>query len=99
VKKKLPITITEQAISKILEIKKDKNIADNYFLRIGVKSAGCGIGSYIIGFDHRSEKDEVFELGQLKIIIEKIQLMHLAGKSIDYGESEEEVGFIFQDSN
>ena len=95
-KKKLPITITDHALRKILEIKSDKKIADDYFLRLGVKSAGCGIGSFIIGFDYPGEKDEIFELDQLKIIIEKVQVMHLAGKSIDYGESDGELGFIFR---
>jgi iron-sulfur cluster assembly protein len=95
VKKKLPIVISDQAVSKIEEIRKNKKISEDYFLRIGVKPAGCGIGSYIIGFDHRTEKDEVFELSTIKIIVEKIQLMHLAGKSIDYGESAGEIGFIF----
>jgi len=99
VKKKLPITISENALSKILEIKAKKEIADKYYLRLGIKSAGCGVASYIIGFDHLNEKDEVFELGELKIIIEKIQLMYLAGKSIDFGEADGETGFIFRENN
>lgn len=98
-KKKLPITITDKAIVKILEIKSKKEIDKAYYLRLGVKSAGCGIASYVIGFDHRNEKDEVFELGELNIIIEKIQVMYLAGKSIDYGETDGEIGFIFRESN
>lgn len=76
-----------------------KNISKEYSLRLGVKSAGCGIASHIIGFDHASEKDETFELDGIDIIIEKIQLMYLAGKTIDYAESEGEVGFIFRDGN
>ena len=96
-KKKLPISITEKAIAKIDQIKKEKKISDAYFLRIGVKSAGCGVGSYVIGFDHRNEKDETFEIDQLQIIIEKIQVMHLAGKSIDYGKSDGQLGFIFRE--
>ena len=94
-KKKLPISISKQAISKILEIRKDKKIADDYYLRLGVKAAGCGVGSYVIGFDHSNEKDEIFDVGSIRVVVEKIQLMHLAGKSVDYGESEGEIGFIF----
>jgi len=99
VKNKLPISITEKAQLKILEIKVQKKITDNYYLRIGVKSAGCGIASYIIGFDHANEKDEVFELDDLTIIIEKMQLMYLAGKSVDFGETEGETGFIFRENS
>lgn len=98
-KKKLPISITEKAQHKILEIRENKKISGDYCLRLGVKSAGCGIASYVIGFDHANEKDEVFELNDLKVIIEKMQVMYLAGKSVDYGESECESGFIFRENN
>ena len=64
-----------------------------------MKSAGCGIASYVIGFDHANEKDEVFEESGIRIIIEKVQLMYLAGKSVDYGETEGQTGFIFRDAN
>ena len=99
VKKSLPISISKKAQEKIIEIKETKNISDDYCLRLGVKPAGCGIASYVIGFDHTNEKDEVFELNGLKLIIEKIQVMYLAGKSIDYGESGGETGFIFKENN
>ena len=99
VKNKLPVSISETAMNKILEIREQKQIAEDYYLRLGVKSAGCGIASYIVGFDHFHEKDEVFELDRLSIIIEKIQVMHLAGKIIDYGESDGETGFIFRDKS
>ena len=98
-KKKLPITITEAAFNKIMEIKAVKQIANEYSLRLGVKPAGCGIASYIIGFDYVNDKDETYELKGLKITIEKVQLMYLAGKSIDYGYSDGEAGFIFRDGN
>ena len=99
VKKKLPITITALAQKKILEIRENKNIPNDYYLRLGVKSAGCGVASYVIGFDHCNEKDELFELNKLKVIIEKLQLMHLAGKTIDFGDADGETGFIFKDEN
>ena len=95
--KKAPVSITPKAVEKIREIRSAKQIAEDYLLRLGVKSAGCGVASYIIGFDHSNEKDEVFEIDSLKIAIEKIQVMHLAGKSVDYGEADGETGFIFRD--
>ena len=98
-KKKIPVVITDKAIRKILEIRENKQIGSEYCLRLGVKSAGCGIASYIIGFDYANEKDEIFELNNLQIIIEKMQLMYLAGKSVDYGEANEETGFIFRENN
>ena len=98
-KKILPISISEIALKKILEIREQKQIAEEYHLRLDVKSAGCGIASYVVGFDLVNEKDEVFKLDQLNIVIEKIQVMYLAGKFVDYGESDGETGFIFRDKS
>jgi iron-sulfur cluster assembly accessory protein len=96
--KKLPISISENAIFKILEIRTNKRITQDYHLRLGVKSAGCGIASYVIGFDHANEKDVIYKLNEFTVIIEKIQVMHLAGKTIDYGDVDGETGFIFRDN-
>ncbi len=97
--KQLPITISATALEKILEIRSQKGITDDYCLRLGVKAAGCGIASYVIGFDHINDKDEVYLLDGLKIIIEKIQVMYLAGKVVAYGNAEGKLGFIFRDKN
>lgn len=94
--KRLPITVSESARNKIFEIRSQKSIADDYCLRLGVKSAGCGVASYVIGFDYANDKDEVYYLDGLKVIIEKIQVMHLAGKEVDFGNSDGKVGFIFR---
>jgi iron-sulfur cluster assembly protein len=98
-KKMAPVTITEKALRKINEIMKEKQISDDYLLRLGVKSAGCGIASHIIGFDHSGDNDEVFKVGNIKVAIEKAQVMYLAGKTVDYGEADGQIGFIFRDPN
>ena len=95
---KLPIAISKNAISKILEIRNNKQITQDYHLRLGVKPAGCGIASYIIGFDHANEKDVIYKLSEFTVIVEKIQVMYLAGKTIDYGDVNGETGFIFRDN-
>ncbi len=50
-KKKAPVSISASALEKISEIRAAKQIDDAYLLRVGVKPAGCGIASYVIGFD------------------------------------------------
>lgn len=98
-KKILPLSISDKAYQKILEIKKHKNISDDYCLRLGVKSAGCGVASYVIGFDHRSEKDELFLVEEIQVIIEKLQLMYLAGKIVDFDAVDGQEGFVFRDKS
>ncbi len=99
VKKKLPLTITKAACEKIIEIRKHKGIEENYLLRLGVKSAGCGVASYVIGFDYKTEKDVQYTLPDFEVIIEKIQVLHLAGKTVDFDEVDGEKGFVFRDGN
>ena len=98
-KLKLPLTISDNAYQQILEIRKVKQIDAKYKLRLGVKSAGCGIASFVIGFDHASKKDKVYPLEDFDVIIEKIQVMYLAGKTVDFGEVDGEKGFVFRDAN
>ncbi len=93
--KKLPLTITDVAYQKVIEIRKNKGIDPGYCLRLGVKSAGCGIASFVIGFDHKTDKDILYPLQDFDVVIEKIQVMHLAGKKIDFGEVDGEKGFVF----
>ena len=98
-KKKAPISITKIALEKIREIKSAKEIGDDYYLRLGVKSAGCGVASFVLGFDRKEAGDELFEWDGLELIIEKRQVMYLAGKQVDYGQSDGEVGFVFRGEN
>lgn len=96
VEKILPVTITEKALEKIAQIRESKNIPDFYGLRIGVKGGGgCGGFSFVLGFDQRNEEDDEFEVTKLKLYIEKKQLMYVAGKMIDYIDSEDAQGFVF----
>jgi iron-sulfur cluster assembly accessory protein len=97
--KQLPLSITDLAYQKIIAIRREKKISGDYALRLGVKSAGCGIASYVLAFDHQTEKDERYELADFSVIIEKIQVMYLAGKKVDYDEVEGEIGFVFRDAN
>lgn len=96
-KKKLPLSISDKAYNKIIEVRNHKNISDDYCLRLGVKSAGCGVASYIIGFDHRTEKDEQFQLPDFRVVVEKLQLMYLAGKIVDFDLIDGQEGFVFRD--
>ena len=97
--KKLPLTITDVAYQKIIEIRKKKGIDEQYCLRLGVKSAGCGIASFVIGFDHKTDKDELYALQDFNVIIEKMQVLHLAGKKVDFDEIDGEKGFVFRENN
>lgn len=91
----LPIEISEKAYQEILSIFKNKNIPQNYALRVGVRGSGCSGVSQYLGFDQKNEKDQVFLHGEIEILIEKKDFMHLIGMKIDYVSNEETNGFVF----
>jgi len=94
--KELPIKISERAIAEIATIIKEKNIPQNYFLRVGIKGgAGCSGVSFVIGFDKLKPGDTLFDYKGINILIEKAHTMFLIGVEIDFEDSAEERGFIF----
>lgn len=91
----IPIKITRRALDEIKNIITNKNIPDNYSLRVGVKGGGCGGVSYALGFDQSRDGDQQFELEGLSVLIEKKHVMFLMGMQVDFHESNEARGFVF----
>ncbi len=94
-----PVTITESAIRELRAIKEAQNIPDDHGLRIGVKGGGCSGFSYILGFDLEKEKDQVYELGGFKILMEKSHGLYLLGMEIDWVDGLNNRGFSFNNPN
>ena len=61
-----PVTFTEGALKEVRHLMYDKDLPENYVLRIGVKGGGCSGMSYILGFDMPTEKDDVFSIKILR---------------------------------
>ena len=93
---KLPLTITSNALTEIKDIFLNKNIPQQYGLRLGVKGSGCaGIG-FLLGFDTEKEQDKTYEIDGIKVFIAKKDTMHLIGKLVDFVD-EDARGFVFLD--
>ena len=53
--------VGESAKSKIVEIRADKNMSDDYFVRVSVTSGGCSGLSYQMDFDNEGKpNDQIF---------------------------------------
>lgn len=94
-----PISLTEGAINQLLRIKVDQNVPEDHGLRIGVKGGGCSGFSYILGFDVQKEKDQVFEVNGIKVLMEKAHGIYLIGMEIDWVEGLNNRGFTFNNPN
>ena len=91
----IPIKITEQALKEALHIYEHKNIPQEYALRIGMKSGGCGAAGFFIGFDKPKEQDQVFSQGSMKVLIDKRHFMYSLGLELDFEDRADERGFVF----
>lgn len=93
------ITLTPGAIKQLEKIKAEQNIDDHHGLRVGVKGGGCSGFSYVLGFDVQKEKDDVYEVGGIKILMEKSHALYLLGMEIDWVEGLNNRGFTFTNPN
>ena len=89
-----PIKITEKAIKEAKYIYQNKNIPQEYGLRIGMRGGGCG-ASFFLGFDLEKEHDKAFDVEGLNVLIDKRHFMYLFGMEVDFEEQEAERGFVF----
>ena len=62
------IYVSDEAKSKISTLKKESNIADSFFVRVGVVGGGCSGLSYTMDFDDEVQPtDQVFEDKGVKV--------------------------------
>lgn len=94
-----PVTLTQGAVNQLNRIKNDQNVPDDYGLRVGVKGGGCSGFSYVLGFDQPKENDETFEIGGLKVLMQKSHAIYLLGMEIDWIEGLNNRGFSFSNPN
>ncbi len=65
------LTITEKAKKAIREVLESQKVPENYFLRVGMRGGGCGGMSYMLGFDEARENDIQYEVGGLKVVMDR----------------------------
>lgn len=94
-----PVSITPSAIQQLTRIREEQHVADDHGLRIGVKGGGCSGFSYVLGFDLQKENDQVYDIGGLKVFMQKAHLIYLMGMEIDWHEGLNNRGFVFNNPN
>lgn len=89
-----PVKLTPKAKEEVQNILSNKKIPSDYYLRIGVKGGGCGIG-FLLGFDKPKSTDLVYQSDGLQILIDKKHLMYLIGLTVDFHNGDDARGFVF----
>ena len=94
-----PVSFTQGAIK---EIKRLMNAADfdaSQYLRVGVKGGGCSGMTYVLGFDKKEDKDEIFEIDAIPCIINPAHAIYLTGMEIEWEGGLNSRGFTFKNPN
>lgn len=93
------VSLTDRAASQVRKIREDEDLGDDLYLRMAVEGGGCSGLSYKLGFDYKSEDDQVFESNGIEIIVDTKHLMYLEGISIDFPDGLDARGFTFENPN
>lgn len=93
------VQLTERAAKQVRKIKSDENLEDELCLRVAVEGGGCSGLSYKLGFDYKSDDDEVLVSHGIEIVVDPKHMMYLKGISVDYPDGLDARGFTFDNPN
>jgi iron-sulfur cluster assembly protein len=96
--KSSPVRLTHSAIEEIKKLMTASS-NDNKYLRIGVKGGGCSGMSYLLGFEEKTEKDEIFTINGINCIINPAHLLYLNNMEINWEGGLNARGFSFSNPN
>lgn len=93
-----PIDISEEAAKEIQNIFENKQIPEDYSLRVTIKGgAGCAGVKLTLGFDKPKEDDLTLQVQNIPVLIRKRELMYVMGKKVDFYNEADARGFLFVD--
>lgn len=95
----IPVSLTERAAKQVRKIRESEDLEEGLYLRVAVEGGGCSGLSYKLGFDIRTDDDELFESQDLDIVVDPKHLMYLDGIVIDYPDGLDARGFTFDNPN
>ena len=99
-RKQEPITLTESATSKVAELLGAEEDAEHLSLRVAVRAGGCSGFSYDMYFDTEVTEDDVTRtFGDVRVVVDKKSIEHLAGSTLDYTDGLQGAGFHITNPN
>ena len=94
-----PVTFTQDAIDEIRRLINEQPLSEKQYLRVGVKGGGCSGLSYILGFDEKTDNDDVYDIGDLQFIMNRSHGIYLVGMEINWHGGLNSRGFTFTNPN
>jgi iron-sulfur cluster assembly protein len=94
------IYISEKAKEKIVHLKTDAGLTEEYFLRVGVVGGGCSGLSYKLDFDNEQQpNDQIFEDHGIKLVTDLKSFLYLCDTTLDFSDGLNGKGFHFINPN
>ena len=94
------IYVSDKAKEKVIKLKQDSGLGDEYFLRVSVVGGGCSGLSYKLDFDNETQpKDQVFEDQGVKVVTDLKSFLYLCDTTLDFSEGLNGKGFHFSNPN
>lgn len=94
----MSITLTEAAADRVQRFisKRGRGIG----VRLGIRKTGCSGYAYVVDFaDEVDESDEVFEDGNVKVVVARSHLPYLDGTELDFTREGVNETFVFNNPN
>ena len=93
------VDVTDTAAQQVKRLLDQEGKTATHALRMKVVGGGCSGLSYKLGFDYKSDEDEVLVSRGVEIIVDPKHMMYLKGISIDYPDGLDARGFTFDNPN
>lgn len=95
-----PVQFTESAIRRLQAVLAKHGNAPELRIRVGVRGGGCSGLSYVLDVDARiTNKDELYEVEGLPVVIDRKSRQFLEGTVLDYSFQNLLAGFVFHNPN
>ncbi|MEN9729082.1 MAG: hypothetical protein RLZ91_199 [Bacteroidota bacterium] len=80
-----PISFSPAAHENLVALVQQDKMPEPY-LRVGMRGGTCG-GTYVLGFDQKTEFDEEYLVQDIPVVIDKRQLLFVLGTEISFEPS------------
>lgn len=96
-----PIKLTDNAVSKILDLVRDEDNPESLMLRIFVTGGGCSGFQYGFSFDEIVNDDDMVMTfkDKVKVVVDQISLQYLIDAEVDYSVSLDGERFTIKNPN
>jgi iron-sulfur cluster assembly protein len=94
------ITFSEKGAEKVHEFLSSQNAdVTTHGLRVGVRGGGCSGFQYALAFDQQREGDQIYELKEVRVLIDSQSLPFVDGSEVDFVDGLQGAGFAVNNPN